>query len=94
VAHALAGRRHEALAGLQCLIDASCDSHVSAYDIATVYAALGDWQNALDALERAAEFPLVNLDPAFDALRAEPRFQQLVSRLLGSGIPIRRSRSR
>lgn len=94
VAHALAGRRHEALAGLQYLIDALRDRHVSAYDIATVYAALGDWQNALDALERAAEFPCVNLDPAFDALRAEPGFQQLMSRLFGSGIPIRRSRSR
>jgi tetratricopeptide (TPR) repeat protein len=41
-AHALAGRRDEALAELRCLLDAAQVRYVSGYDVATVYAALGE----------------------------------------------------
>ena len=79
-AHALAGRRDEALAGLRCLLDAALVRYVPAYDVATAYAALGDTSAALDWLERAQEMTFVQLDPAFDGLRANPRFRQIVKR--------------
>ena len=54
--------------------------YVPAYDVATAYAALGDTSAALDWLERAQEMTFVQLDPAFDGLRANPRFRQIVKR--------------
>ena len=56
---------------------------MSLYDIAIVYAALDDVEQALTSLEHARELPFVVLDPAFDALRCEPRFQHIVARVVG-----------
>jgi DNA-binding winged helix-turn-helix (wHTH) protein/tetratricopeptide (TPR) repeat protein len=77
---ALAGRRDEALAGLRCLLDASQVRYVSGYDVATVYAALGDTAASLDWLERAMEITFVDLDPALDAIRTDARFRPIVER--------------
>jgi Tfp pilus assembly protein PilF len=79
-AHALAGYREEALAALQRLREAAAERYVSGYDVATVYAALGDINGALDALEHSSELPFVELDPALDVLRGEPRFQRIAAR--------------
>jgi TolB-like protein/Flp pilus assembly protein TadD len=54
--------------------------------LAHVYAALGDYPRALDALERAYEQRVVDLnfmavDPMLAGLRAEPRFLALKSRM-------------
>jgi tetratricopeptide (TPR) repeat protein len=57
-----------------------------AYALAIHFAAVNDKQKALDSLEktfadRAIELPLLNVDPAFKSLQAEPRFQKLIARL-------------
>jgi hypothetical protein len=51
-----------------------------------IYARLGDKENALQGLERIYEErealgTLVNVDPAFDPFRSDPRFQSLVKRM-------------
>jgi hypothetical protein len=56
------------------------------YDVALVFAALKQPDDALAALERAfseRDPTMVNLrhDPRFDSLRAEPRYQRLVAQM-------------
>jgi len=62
------------------------DSAVGEFGAAQVYARLGDEEKALKELqrnyeERSALATLVNVDPAFDALHADPRFKELVWRM-------------
>jgi tetratricopeptide (TPR) repeat protein len=83
---ALAGRRGEAESKLANLLAEARTTYVSPYDIATVQAALGDKQVALDGLEEAyaeSAGPLhwLKTDPAFATIRSEPRFRTLLSRL-------------
>jgi hypothetical protein len=78
-------KRHPVGSHLQPLTTAR-ERYVSAYDVATVYAALDDAQTALDWLERAMErrdppIPLIGVDPAFDSLYTDPRFVQVVAKL-------------
>jgi tetratricopeptide (TPR) repeat protein len=59
---------------------------VSAFEAAAVYARAGDKPAAIDALNRAYEqhSPWLNFiaaDPAFDAIRSDPRFRKLLQRL-------------
>jgi TolB-like protein/Tfp pilus assembly protein PilF/predicted Ser/Thr protein kinase len=59
--------------------------HVGAYNIASVYAGVGDIAQTFLWLERAVDdrtFFVANLkvDPEFDAVRSDPRFQALVAR--------------
>lgn len=61
-------------------------SYVSASEIATIYAGLGERDQALAWLEKAAEeraFHLVYLKvrPEFAPLRSDPRFADLVRRV-------------
>jgi DNA-binding winged helix-turn-helix (wHTH) protein/TolB-like protein/Tfp pilus assembly protein PilF len=84
----LSGRREEALAELQRLLKLSKERHVQALDIATIYASLGEKENAMQWLERAYEDRSTNLgflaqDPSFDALRTDPRFVALLARIGG-----------
>jgi serine/threonine-protein kinase len=74
---ALAGRRAEALGCLHALLEST--SYVSAYDIASVYAALDDTTAALQWLDRALEMTFIDVDPAFDELRHNTRFQEVVA---------------
>jgi DNA-binding winged helix-turn-helix (wHTH) protein/TolB-like protein/Tfp pilus assembly protein PilF len=83
---ALSGRRAEALAELDRVLKLSKQRYVAAYDIALIYAALADTENAFLWLERAMEdrSTLINFlaqDPMFDALHADPRFATLVQRI-------------
>jgi serine/threonine-protein kinase len=83
-AYALAGRRDEALGELQSAL--AFKSGVYPYDLALVYAALKQPNDALAALERAFQehdATMVNLrhDPRFDLVRAEPRYQKLVAQM-------------
>lgn len=57
-----------------------------AYQIATVYAGLGDSEKALEWLEKAYEergggLTALKVDPAFDDVRSDRRFQDLLSRV-------------
>jgi TolB-like protein/Flp pilus assembly protein TadD len=93
-AHAVAGEREMARAILSELHQRAETGYVSAYDIAAVYAGLGDNGQALRSLERAYEERsslLINLawEPRFQRLRSEPRFQALIRKM---GLPIHRDR--
>jgi len=60
--------------------------YVSAYGIAQIYTALGDFDHAWAWLEKAFEersFQLIwlKVDPTIDALRSDPRFQDLLRRM-------------
>ncbi|MDQ3555683.1 MAG: hypothetical protein M3409_02760, partial [Gemmatimonadota bacterium] len=93
-AHAIAGEREMARTILAELHRRSGTGYVSAYDIASVYAGLGEKDQALQWLERAyrerSSF-LINLawEPRFRGLRSEPRFQAMVRKM---GLPIRQDR--
>ena len=83
---ALSGRREAALAELDRVLKLSKERYVAAYDIALIYAALGDTENTFLWLERAMEdrSTLINFlaqEPMFDALHADPRFGSLVQRI-------------
>jgi tetratricopeptide (TPR) repeat protein len=85
-AHALAGRRDEALKILDELEQLSTQRPVSPYAIAKLLTALGEHQEALSQLEKAYEARdgaviWVNVDPEFDPLRSDPRFQDLLGRM-------------
>jgi DNA-binding winged helix-turn-helix (wHTH) protein/TolB-like protein/Flp pilus assembly protein TadD len=83
---ALMGHRDEALAEIRRLIDESREQYVAAYDIATVYAALGDADETMAWLDRAVDersqlIAWLRWDPVFDDLRHDPRYAVLVARL-------------
>ncbi len=83
---ALSGRRAEALAELDRVLKLSRQRYVSALDVASIYAALGDSENALTWLERAlreraAALGFLAQNPAFDALHRDPRFVAIVERI-------------
>jgi DNA-binding winged helix-turn-helix (wHTH) protein/tetratricopeptide (TPR) repeat protein len=86
VALALSGRHSEAQARLEELLRTAEGEYVSPHNIATIHAALGATELALDWLERAVEqraqpINYLRLDPAFSALHSQPRFQALLTRL-------------
>ena len=76
-AFALAGRRAEAVAELKRLIAESQQRYVSAYDISTIHATLGNVNETFAWLERALDerSQLVGWlpwDPVFDEIRSDP----------------------
>jgi hypothetical protein len=62
------------------------DPEIGEFDTPQVYARLGDKESALKGLERNYEEretlgTLLNVDPAFDSLRSDQRFLDLVRRM-------------
>jgi TolB-like protein/DNA-binding winged helix-turn-helix (wHTH) protein/Tfp pilus assembly protein PilF len=60
--------------------------HVSPFAFALAYTGLGEWEEAIDALERSYRHRewylcVLKADPIFDPLREDPRFQDLLRRL-------------
>jgi serine/threonine-protein kinase len=56
------------------------------YGIALVYAGLGDRRHAFEWLEKAyadrsEDLPAIHVDPAWNTMRADPRFQSLLQRM-------------
>ena len=87
-AQALAGNRDAASEMLKQLESASqsAEHYVPAFGLAMVHVALGHIEDALTWLERACDeralwMVYLNVDPAFDSLRPEPRFKNLIERL-------------
>lgn len=83
---ALLGRRTEALAELQRLERQSAAEYVPSYDLASIAASLGDMDQALELLDRAVEerstlLGWLRLDPAFEALRSDARFEEILVRI-------------
>jgi len=84
-AYGLAGMKTEARKVLKQMTDAKTD-YMSAYDIALIHLGLGDAESALTSLhkaveERAVALRYLNIDPRFDSLRTDPRFQSIVQRV-------------
>ena len=84
--YAMAGRSDDAGRLLDKILSTSYPHPVVAYQVALVYAALGDKGKTLDWLDtsyRNGEAPLVHLavDPQLDPVRSEPRFLALLQRL-------------
>ena len=84
---AVTGHEPEARATLQALLGRVDREYVSPYDIATVYAGLGDAENTFKWLQRAAVersmfIVHVGWDARFDRVRADPRFANLTTEQL------------
>ena len=84
--YAAAGRATEALEVLQALGRLSDERHVAPASFALVYAHLNDPDEAFAWLEkafeeRAAYLRLLKVDPVFDPLRSDPRFDSLLARM-------------
>jgi TolB-like protein/tetratricopeptide (TPR) repeat protein len=86
-AYAETGRRAEALELLARLQEKGKGGYVRSCLYTVIYIGLGDRSAAIDYLEKAREGEetpdtlWIKVDPLFDPLRGEPRFQQLVARL-------------
>jgi hypothetical protein len=77
------GAAREVLAGLE---RQSLQSYVPAFNLALVYAGLGEEDRALEALERGYEerdvhMMFLKVDPRWDDFRADPRFVEVMRRM-------------
>jgi len=87
VARAQARLGHPSRAlGMALGLEEETSRYVSPYDIASIYATVEDADATVEWLERAfAErshlLVFLHIDPKFDAVRADPRFAQLVARV-------------
>ena len=85
-AYAKSQKKHEANEMLNELSELSKQQYVSAYEVATIYVALGNNEQAFQLLEQAYgehSFHLVylNVSPQFKPVSSDPRFQDLVQRI-------------
>lgn len=88
VAHVYAvwGRKKEARKILAELLAESRNTYISAYDVAVIYAGLGETDHAFSWLDRAVEqrpywLVWLKLDPRLDKLRTDARFNRLLQRV-------------
>ncbi|HUQ48440.1 MAG TPA: protein kinase [Gemmatimonadaceae bacterium] len=83
------GRRDDALKILRSLEERTSRENVSAVAVAYIYLGLGDYEKAISALQIAVQVHDIALvtslnpiaDPAFDPIRKDPRFQQILRRM-------------
>ncbi len=85
-AYAKSGRRREAEDILQRYKDLRKTQYVLSYRIASLYAALGDKDQAFAELDRAYEerdwqLQRIKVDPFLDTLRDDPRFKAILRRM-------------
>jgi hypothetical protein len=88
-AHARLKERGEALGALDQLMVLSNQRYVSAGSFALVYIGLGEKDQAFAWLEKAYEdrsgaLPLLKVNPIWDPLRSDPRFEALVARIFST----------
>ena len=89
-AQARMGHEKEARARLDQMNDAAKRRYVAPYAFALIHLALGDKDQALDWLEKAAQergltyFNFIKVDPFLDPLRGDPRFEALVNKVVSS----------
>ncbi len=87
--YAVSGRRADALKIAKELKDLSSHAYVDFYQVAEIYAALGDKDEAFRLLEKAYEehssnMPFLAVDPFWDGIRSDPRYADLLRRM---GLP-------
>jgi hypothetical protein len=86
-AYGLAGRRTDAEGALSELEELAEHQYVPPLANALVFLGLGQTDEVFEWLDRAYEerdcrrFPFLNVDPIFDPLRSDPRFQDLLRRI-------------
>jgi TolB-like protein/DNA-binding winged helix-turn-helix (wHTH) protein/Flp pilus assembly protein TadD len=85
-AYGLAGKQRDTLSLIEDLKKASQRRYVASFDMAIAYLGLGDRNRVLTSLERAFEersprLLFLTVEPRFDSLRPDSRFQQLVKRV-------------
>jgi len=85
-AYAESQKKHEANEMLNELNELEKRQYVSAYEVAKIYVALGNSEQAFQLLTKASaehSFHLVNLNvcPQLNSVRSDPRFQDLVQRV-------------
>jgi tetratricopeptide (TPR) repeat protein len=94
LAHAEAsiGKQNEARQILAQLTEVAKKRYVSPYAFAVIHLGLGEKDQALDWLEKAARdyagpyINLIKVDPYLDPLRGDPRFEALVSKILSGSV--------
>jgi serine/threonine-protein kinase len=94
LAHAEAsiGKQSEARQILAQLTEPAKTRYVQAYAFAVIHLALGEKDQAVDWLEKAARDHdgfyslLMNVEPYLDPLRGDPRFEALVSAVLSANV--------
>jgi eukaryotic-like serine/threonine-protein kinase len=86
------GKSNEARQILSRLTEEAKARYVPAYAFAVIYLALGEKDQALAWLEKAARdhdgfyINLIKVEPFLDPLRGDPRFDKLVSRILSGSV--------
>lgn len=71
---------------LNRLLNPPAGALVHPYSVALVYAGLGDRTHAFEWLEKAyvdrsEDLPTIRVDPAWNGIRADPRFESLLRRM-------------
>jgi hypothetical protein len=84
--NALTGKRHEAEGIIAELNARSAHEYIDETEIAYITVALGDYDQAFALLEkgyqsRAGGLPWIIMEPKFDPIRFDPRFDDLVRRM-------------
>jgi tetratricopeptide (TPR) repeat protein len=84
--YAVSGQRNEALRVIEAVRRLSEKQYVDPYNMAIPYVGLHDRDDAMRLLtkayeDRSAEMPQLKVEPFFDDLRSDPRFQDLVRRM-------------
>jgi TolB-like protein/Flp pilus assembly protein TadD len=87
-AYARQGKTDEAQKVLARIKEQAKSQYVSPYSLAIALTALGDKARAIDELERGYDdagfyISLIKVDPFFDDLRGDPRFEALVQKVVG-----------
>jgi TolB-like protein/DNA-binding winged helix-turn-helix (wHTH) protein/Flp pilus assembly protein TadD len=90
-AYALAGNQDDARKVIAALREASKRRYVSAFDMAIVFAGVGDRDSAFGWLEKAyaereSQMPFLSVSRRLDRLRPDPRFANLLQRM---GLPVK-----
>ena len=85
-AYAVSGRRDHAGKILTELISFTDEEYIPPYEIAIVYAGLGEKDEVFKWLEKAYDersswLLWLNVDPRLDSLHLDPRFQDLLRRM-------------
>jgi TolB-like protein/Tfp pilus assembly protein PilF len=88
--YAKLGQRDEGLKMLGQLQQLATRRYVTSYTFALVHIALGEKEKAIDWLERAyrdragPDIALIKVDPMFDPLRGDPRFEAFVQKIFAA----------
>jgi len=80
------GHKSDATAALRQMNELTREEYVTPYGIALIFAGMNDKEHAIQWLQNAYEdrshwLVWLNLDPRFDNVRTDPRFQELLQRM-------------